>query len=303
MRYILHLSLLALAAYGYNEPAPMAPQTEKVEPRVGKPGTIIKIWGRALDKSHVDEVYLTDHRFDMKVKVLEQSAGQITVRVPPFVKPGRLQLLLLTAGKSPVYLEQPWFVLIEASDEETIPTPPPVEVSQKTKPTVEVAASGSSMPVPLAGAPPSPATMPGLEKSLVPLKTPVETAKPVAAAAPVIPQTVLPAVSPAPSPVAAPPVPAGDGQTHAGTIPAQVIRRTRINYPAAALSQRIEGTVEVVAIVKADGRVKDIRVVRGNPLLIGAALSSVSQWLYEPAYVQGRPVESEVPITLSFKRP
>ena len=169
MRSILYFGLLALTAYGFNDAAPIAPQTERVEPRIGKPGTIIKIWGKSLDRTHVDEVYLTDHRFDMKVKVLEQTSTLITVRIPPFVKPGRLQLLLLTAGNKPVYLEQPWFLLIEAGDEDVAPTAP-VEISQKVKPTVEVAASGTNIPVPMAGTAPSPATSASLEKSVVPLK-------------------------------------------------------------------------------------------------------------------------------------
>src|SRR5882724_7633444 len=117
LRSVLQLSLLALTAYGLNDAAPVAPQTERMEPRVGKPGTVIKISGKSLDRAHVDEVYLTDHRFDMKVKVLEQSESHLTVRIPPFAKPGRLQLLLLTAGSRPVYLEQPLFLQVEADEE------------------------------------------------------------------------------------------------------------------------------------------------------------------------------------------
>ncbi len=289
MRNILHLSLLALSAYGFSDPGTLAPQTEKMEPRVGRPGTIIKITGKALGKNHVDEVYLTDHRFDMKVKVLDQSETQITVRVPPFVKPGRLQLLLLTAGSRPVYLEQPWFLQVE-SDEEI---PPPAEISQKSKPTVEVAATGTSIPVPMAGAPPSPATSPSLEKSIVPLKA-VEPAKLVG------PETQATPGAPAPAPVTVPQTASG---VNPANIPAQIVRRTRVTYPASAAAQKIEGTVELVAIVRIDGRVKEIRIVKGNPFLVGAAINSVRDWLYEPAYLQGKPVESEVPVTLNFKRP
>ena len=55
----------------------------------------------------MDEVYLTDHTFDMKVKVLDQTDDSIEFRIPPFVKPGRLQLVVKTAGKEPLLLEQP----------------------------------------------------------------------------------------------------------------------------------------------------------------------------------------------------
>ena len=319
MRSILQVSLLALSAYGFGD-VPVAPQTEKVEPRVGKPGTIIRIWGKALDAAHVEEVFLTDHRFDMKVKVLEQSANHLVIRVPPFVKPGRLQLLLLTAGNNPAYLEQPWFVLIEAGDED-VPTPAaPVDVSRKSKPTVEVAATGTSIPVPVAGAAPSLATS-AVEKSVVPLKAqpmgmkPIELASTSPVPVPVAAVAVQPLVSKETTPLAptasttitpapaVPPAPVIAGASNRAYIPAQVVRRTRVNYPAGAAAQRIEGTVEVIAVVRTDGRVKDIKIVKGNPLLVGAAIISVKDWLYEPAYLQGKPVESEVSVTLNFRRP
>jgi hypothetical protein len=95
----------------------LAPQATKLEPKTGKPGTIVVIKGVSLDKTKVDEVYLTDHRFDIKVKVLEQTEDTLKIRIPPFVKPGRQQLLLLTGGKIPTYLEQPVWVLVESVDD------------------------------------------------------------------------------------------------------------------------------------------------------------------------------------------
>jgi hypothetical protein len=70
-----------------------------------------------LDKTKVDEVYLTDHTFDMKVKVLDQTDDSIEFRIPPSVKPGRLQLLVKTAGHQPMLLEQPVFITVEEPKE------------------------------------------------------------------------------------------------------------------------------------------------------------------------------------------
>lgn len=273
IRTLLHLSLVSLCAFGFGDAASIAPQTVRMEPKVGKPGAVIKVTGKSLDKVHVDEVFLTDHRFDMKVKVLEQDENHITFRVPPFAKPGRLQLLLLTAGATPVYLEQPLFLQIE-SDEEVAPVPPPLEISRKAKHSVEVASTGTSIQVPMPTAPPSPATSASLEKSLVPLR---ETASAI------------------PVPVSAP--------SNSGSVPAQLIHRERVNYPAGGQAQRIEGAVELIAIVRADGRVKDVKVVKGNTFLVTAAISSVLRWIYEPASVQGLPVESEVSVVINFKVP
>jgi hypothetical protein len=85
----------------------------KVLPESGKIGSVLRIHGDFLGKARVDEVYLTDHTFDMKVKVLAQTDDFIEFRIPPFVKPGRLQLLVKTAGKEPLLLEQPVYITIE----------------------------------------------------------------------------------------------------------------------------------------------------------------------------------------------
>jgi hypothetical protein len=110
----------------------MSPQATRLEPKAAKPGTILTITGVALDKSRVEEVYLTDHRFDVKVKVLEQTDKSLKVRVPPFVKAGRQQLLFLTAGQPQSYLEQPLYVLVEIDEDSGASAkavPPKIEAS------------------------------------------------------------------------------------------------------------------------------------------------------------------------------
>jgi hypothetical protein len=89
----------------------------KVQPDSGKIGSVLRIQGVYLGKTKVDEVYLTDHTFDMKVKVLDQTDDSIEFRVPPFAKPGRLQLVVKTAGKEPIILEQPVYITIEEGKE------------------------------------------------------------------------------------------------------------------------------------------------------------------------------------------
>jgi hypothetical protein len=103
-----------------------APQMNTISAKVAKPGDILEITGVGLNSSKVDEIYLTDHKFDMKVKVLDQKETSITLRVPPFAKPGRMQLLMLTKGNEPKLLEQPLYLLIE--------DPSTTEVTQVKKP-------------------------------------------------------------------------------------------------------------------------------------------------------------------------
>jgi hypothetical protein len=52
--------------------AAQAPQMRAVESNTGKIGDVVRAHGAHLGKEKVDEVYLSDHTFDMKVKVLDQ---------------------------------------------------------------------------------------------------------------------------------------------------------------------------------------------------------------------------------------
>jgi hypothetical protein len=121
---LLSLSLLCIGAAA--SLTAQVPAMKIVEPDSGKVGSVLQIHGVFLDKTKVDEVYLTDHTFDMKVKVLGQSEDVIEFRIPPSVKPGRLQLLVKTTGREPVLLEQPVFITVEEPKEtlEATATPP-----------------------------------------------------------------------------------------------------------------------------------------------------------------------------------
>jgi protein TonB len=76
-----------------------------------------------------------------------------------------------------------------------------------------------------------------------------------------------------------------------------------VRYPPAALAQHIEGAVELAVVVRADGHVKDVKILKGNPFLVQAAVNSVREWVYEPAAARGKAVESEILVVLNFRRP
>ncbi len=66
-------------------------------------------------------------------------------------------------------------------------------------------------------------------------------------------------------------------------------------YPPLAQKMRVEGSVKLEVAVDADGRVGDVRVVSGHPLLKTAAQDCVKQWAYESG---SKTVES---VVLVFK--
>ncbi len=120
----LMLGLGCLAVYGQTAPTVrISTQASGVEPKVARPGAVLTITGTALNREKIQEVFLTDHRFDMKLKVLEQSDQVLKVRVPPFAKPGRQRLLVLTSGENAAYLEMPIYVVIEEEEVASVEVP------------------------------------------------------------------------------------------------------------------------------------------------------------------------------------
>ena len=111
MRHALIISLLSFGLALTCQA--QVPQMSTVQPDSGKVGSVLRVDGRYLGKEKVEEVYLTDHTFDMMVKVLDQTEDSIEFRIPPSAKPGRLQLLVKTAGKKPMLLEQPVYVTVQ----------------------------------------------------------------------------------------------------------------------------------------------------------------------------------------------
>ena len=79
-----------------------------------------------------------------------------------------------------------------------------------------------------------------------------------------------------------------------------LIRQVRPRYPAPALQARIQGTVILEAIISTRGSVKNLRVIKGHPLLIERALEAVRQWRYKPTVLNGVPVEVITRITVRF---
>jgi hypothetical protein len=72
-------------------------------------------------------------------------------------------------------------------------------------------------------------------------------------------------------------------------------------YPQDAKDARVQGTVQLQAIIGMDGGVHDLKVISGPwPSLIASSLWSVSHWEYKPYLLDGEPVEVETTITVIF---
>lgn len=71
-------------------------------------------------------------------------------------------------------------------------------------------------------------------------------------------------------------------------------------YPAIARASRVQGVVILEAIIGADGKVDDARVLRSNPMLDQAALTAVRAWEYTPTLLNGRPTPVIMTVTVQF---
>ena len=72
-------------------------------------------------------------------------------------------------------------------------------------------------------------------------------------------------------------------------------------YPSIAQQASVQGYVIIEAVIGTDGRVKDARVLGGQPMLQEAALEAVKQWEYTPTLLGGVPVEVIMNVTVHFK--
>ncbi len=54
-------------------------------------------------------------------------------------------------------------------------------------------------------------------------------------------------------------------------------------YPELAKKNNIRGTARVQLLVAFDGKVKDVKVLGGHPVLVQAVVEAVSKWKYEPS--------------------
>jgi TonB family protein len=109
------------------------------------------------------------------------------------------------------------------------------------------------------------------------------------------------AMVPSPGVAAAPTAPAV--RISEGLTEGKLVHRVNPIYPSQALQRRIDGQVVIRAQVGKDGRVHNPKAVRGNALLIAAALDAVRQWTYEPYKLNGDPVDMDTQITINFKLP
>lgn len=81
---------------------------------------------------------------------------------------------------------------------------------------------------------------------------------------------------------------------------AKLLHEVEPQYPELAKEARVGGVVRLKAIIGANGRVQDLTLLSGQPLLVNAAMNAVRQWVYKPTYLNGVPVEVLTEVDVDF---
>lgn len=106
----------------------------------------------------------------------------------------------------------------------------------------------------------------------------------------------VPQAPPEPEPEVVGPIPVGGDVARP-----RGIYTPKPEYTEIARKTRTQGTVILQAILDEEGRVSELKVLRGLPMgLTERAVEAVRTWRYEPATLDGRPVEVYMTITVIF---
>ena len=115
-------------------------------------------------------------------------------------------------------------------------------------------------------------------------------------------QGLLGGLGAGPAVAAPPPPPPKQQRIKLGgqVVAAKLLAQPQPVYPPLARQARIQGNVVLHAIIDKDGRVGELQVISGHPLLVQSALDAVKNWRYQPTQLNGDPVEVDTTITVSF---
>lgn len=80
-----------------------------------------------------------------------------------------------------------------------------------------------------------------------------------------------------------------------------LIKRVAPAYPEEAFRNKIQGNVVLKVRIDTTGAVKDVSLVSGPEELTAVSIDAVKQWKYKPYLLEGKPVEVETQVTVSFE--
>ena len=103
-------------------------------------------------------------------------------------------------------------------------------------------------------------------------------------------------------PLTVPQWPAAEGVARVGgsIAPPRRTKDARPDFPDEAQRRRTGGAVLLEVLIGANGKVRDVRVIRSSPLFDKAAMDAVRKWEYEPTRIDGTAVSVVTTVTVTF---
>ncbi len=87
-----------------------------------------------------------------------------------------------------------------------------------------------------------------------------------------------------------------------GVMPPRVLKEVKAGYTEEARLRNLEGEVVLEIVVRRDGSVSDVKLIKGLPSgLNERAIAAVRQWRFAPATRLGQPVDVIVEVAVEFK--
>jgi outer membrane biosynthesis protein TonB len=206
-----------------------------------------------------------------------QASG--SAKAQAFEPPASHSVQASPATPSSVYLEKKQAVAPVTAEAALVPAPPlplPRKSSILSNETGQpaIASGAPTLPTPVTAATPEPFVEPP-----PPLAPPAQN-QPLEGIADSSPDTASASGTPA--------------RLHVSELP-----QSHVTYPVVS-NPNLVGNVDLRAVIGADGTVKGVTVLSGNPKLAEAGIQAVRQWRYSPYEVLGHPVEVETSIKISF---
>ena len=82
---------------------------------------------------------------------------------------------------------------------------------------------------------------------------------------------------------------------------AAVVTKVPPDYPPIAKQLKIQGLVELEAVVTETGTVEKVSILSGNPVLTKPAADALKMWKFNPFHTDGKAVRAVAQVGISFK--
>ncbi len=185
----------------------------------------------------------------------------------------------------------------------TVPVPVPAPATLKPTEPMPVASLPQQAP-PVRSAPqlpvPAPAPLKPAESLVAPTPTPTQQTPVVTSAPSQQTPTVTQPVSPT---QISPPTLSSDGKTDPSISATYSASNPKPVYPPMSIRWKEQGRVVLRVLVKSDGSAGEVKVESssGYPRLDSAAVDTIKSWRFNPATVNGKPIDAWYPLPYEFK--